>query len=290
MNYISTLLATGLLLAPTHNIGLADERSAPAAGSASETQSGACQLGTCDEDQSVRSARAYLVETSRPGDTMMRQGPELAIARLHPEFATRLASAIQAARSAGLGEAGIFSAYRPPVFGVGGFADKYYSLHAYGLAVDMQGIGRAGSAEAQQWHEIAAQHGIVCPYGYRNRAEWNHCQPTHLVAVKAEHPLRETIVASGPIDLERMFETGTRFIADAKGSITSVVADRSAAVINAVTSRVNLIRGRSKNKQRNLASSHLAKRTRAVARASRLANKSQPQLRSKVAMLVKRPK
>jgi hypothetical protein len=290
MNYVSTLLAAGLLLAPTFDFGLAREGSAPVAASAPETQSSACEPGTCEEDESVRSARAYLVETSRPGGTMMQQGPELAIGRLHPEFATRLASAIRAARSAGLREAGIFSAYRPPVFGVGGFADKYYSLHAYGLAVDMQGIGRPGSAEAQQWHEIAAQHGIVCPYGYRNRAEWNHCQPTHVVAVKAENPLRETIVASGPIDLKRMFETGTHFIADAKTTLTSVIADRSAAVISAVTSRVNLIRGRSKNERRNFASSRLAKKTRAVARASRMASKLQPQPRSKVAMLAKRSK
>ena len=288
MNYVSTLLVAGLLLTPTFNIGLASNRPAPVVAFASETQSSACEPGTCDEEEAVRSARAYLMETSRPGGTMMQQGPELAIGRLHPEFATRLASAIQAARSAGLGEAGIFSAYRPPVFGVGGFADKYYSLHAYGLAVDMGGIGRPGSAEAQKWHEIAAEHGIVCPYGYRNRAEWNHCQPTHLVAVKAENPLRETIAASGPIDLKHMFETGTRFIADAKTALTSVVADRSAAVISAVTSRVNLIRGRSKSERRNFAASRLAKKSRAVARASRLANQSQP--RSKVAMLAKRPK
>ena len=115
---------------------------------------------------------------------MVRQGPDLAIERLHPEFAKRLAGAIQSARRVGLTEAGIFSAYRPPVFEVGGFADKYYSLHAYGLAVDMAGIGRPGSPEAQQWHEIAAGYGIVCPYGYRNRMEWNHCQPTHLTVRK----------------------------------------------------------------------------------------------------------
>jgi hypothetical protein len=290
MKYVSAFLAAGLLLAPTHNVGLADEASTPVVGFTSEPQSGACAPSTCEEDEGVRSARAYLVETSRPGSTMMRQGPELAISRLHPEFAVRLAGAIQAARNAGLGQAGIFSAYRPPVFGVGGFADKYYSLHAYGLAVDMQGIGRPGSAEAQQWHEIAAEHGIVCPYGYRNRAEWNHCQPTHLVAVKAENPLRGTIVASGPIDLERMFETGSRFIADAKSALASVIADRSATIVAAVTSRMNLPQARPKSEQRNIATSRLVKRTRAAARASRLATKSQTQARSKVAMLVKRPK
>ena len=70
-------------------------------------------------------ARAYLIATAVPGYTMTRQGPELAIGRLHPEFASRLASAIQEARSVGLAEAGIFSAYRPPAFGVGGFVDKF---------------------------------------------------------------------------------------------------------------------------------------------------------------------
>src|SRR5829696_7142454 len=39
----------------------------------------------------IASARAYLIETARPGDTMTRQGPELAIGRLHPEFVIRLA-------------------------------------------------------------------------------------------------------------------------------------------------------------------------------------------------------
>src|SRR5207302_1356137 len=120
--------------------------------------------------------RSYLVETASPGATMVRQGPALAIARLNPEFATRLAAAIREARDAGLPSAGIFSAYRPPVFGIGGFADKFNSLHSYGLAVDMSGIGEPGSKDARLWHEIAARHGVFCPYGADNRKEWNHCQ------------------------------------------------------------------------------------------------------------------
>jgi hypothetical protein len=72
---------------------------------------------------------------------MTRQGPERAIERLHPEFVNRLAAAIAEARAAGMPLAGIFSAYRPPAFGVGGFADKFHSLHTYGLAVDVTGIG-----------------------------------------------------------------------------------------------------------------------------------------------------
>src|SRR6266699_947557 len=115
--------------------------------------------------------RDYLIETATPGGTMARQGPELALGRLHPEFAQRLAGAIREARQAGLASAGIFSAYRPAAFGVGGFSDKFNSLHTYGLAVDMSGIGGPGSAEARLWYEIAVKHGVVCPYGLESRTE-----------------------------------------------------------------------------------------------------------------------
>jgi hypothetical protein len=157
-------------------------------------------------------ARAYLVETASPGYTMIRQGPELAIERLNPEFAMRLAGALRDARESGLPSAGIFSAYRPPAFGVGGFADKFNSLHAYGLAVDLVGIGGPGSLDAKRWHEIAATHGVICPYGPGNRAEWNHCQPTSLKAVMADSPLRDAITAQGPLSLESMFEAGNLVI------------------------------------------------------------------------------
>lgn len=284
MKHICILLLAGLLVAPAHNLALADDASSHVVAESLEMGSNAgCDGHPCDADLTIEAARAYLVETARPGGTMTRQGPEIAIERLHPEFAKRLAGAIRAARAAGLSDAGIFSAYRPPVFGVGGFADKYYSLHAYGLAVDMHGIGRAGSAEARQWHEIAARHGIVCPYGYRNRAEWNHCQPTHLMAVKAESPLRGTIVASGPIDLERMFETGTRFIADAKSALTSFIAGHSAAVVTAVKSRLNSARQSVRREQRNVRSARLARGTRAAVRTSRSARKAPSPSRVKVA-------
>ena len=156
--------------------------------------------------------RAYLVETATPGWTMTLQGPEVAIARLHPEFVHRLAGAIREARSAGLFTAGIFSAYRPPAFGIGGFSDKFNSLHTYGLAVDMTGIGGPGSADAKLWYDIAARHGVACPYGVANRLEWNHCQPTRLKIITAQNPLRETVTASGPVDLEIMFQTGDSYI------------------------------------------------------------------------------
>ena len=170
----------------------------------------------------IADARAYLIETASPGFTMTLQGAELAIGRLHPEFVVRLANAIREARSAGMPFAGVFSAYRPPAFGVGGFSDKFNSLHTYGLAVDMHGIGRPGSPEAQLWHETAARNGVVCPYGPRDRAEWNHCQPTSVKIIVAENPLRETVKAEGPSDLESMFEAGNTIIADMASAADSV--------------------------------------------------------------------
>jgi hypothetical protein len=175
----------------------------------------------------VTEDRDYLIATATPGSTMVRQGSELAIGRLHPEFVRRLAAAIREARQAGLPTAGIFSAYRPPAFGVGGFSDKFNSLHTYGLAVDMSGIGGPGTAEARLWYEIAAKRGVACPYGFGNRAEWNHCQPTRMRLVLRQSPLRDTVTASGPIDLDSMFEAGNSFIespesvADATGPLAS---------------------------------------------------------------------
>ncbi len=169
----------------------------------------------------VAAARAYLIATARPGYTMMRQGPELAIGRLHPAFAVRLANAVRSAREAGLASAGVYSAYRPPAFGIGGFVDKFHSLHTYGLAVDMHGISGPGTPESQLWHDIAASHGIVCPYGPGNAAEWNHCQPTRVKIILAENPLRDTVTAQGPISLEDMFEVGTSLIAGSAAAPTA---------------------------------------------------------------------
>ena len=148
---------------------------------------------------------------------MTRQGPERAIARLHPAFVNRLAAAIAEARESGLPFAGIFSAYRPPAFGVGGFIDKFHSLHTYGLAVDITGIGAPGTPSALLWHEIAARHGVICPYGPHDPAEWNHCQPTRIKIILFENPLRETVTADGPISLEGMFEVGNSLIAASSG-------------------------------------------------------------------------
>jgi hypothetical protein len=171
---------------------------------------------------------AYLVQTAVSGGTMARQGPELAIGRLHPEFVHRLAAAIQEVRQAGLPNAGIFSAYRPPAFGVGGFSDKFNSLHTYGLAVDMTGIGGPGTAEAKLWHEIAAQHGVACPYGFANPVEWNHCQPTRIKIILSTNPLRQTVTADGPIDLKNMFAVGDRSIESSDAVLNDFLSSGSA--------------------------------------------------------------
>ena len=190
----------------------------------SSTMSGVtCPMPAIETARTTR-ARAYLISTATPGYTMTRQGPERAIGRLHPEFVNRLAAAIAEARGAGLPFAGIFSAYRPPAFGVGGFADKFHSLHTYGLAVDVTGIGEPGTPSALLWHEIAARHGLICPYGPHNQAEWNHCQPTWVKIILAENPLRETVTADGPISLEGMFEAGHSLIA-ASGTVDVPTAD-----------------------------------------------------------------
>jgi len=187
----------------------------------------------CAPDTEILSQdRDYLLNTATPGSTMVRQGPELAIGRLHPEFVRRLAAAIREARAAGLPTVGISSAYRPPAFGIGGFSDKFNSLHTYGLAVDMSGIGGPGSADAKLWYEIAARHGVSCPYGFGNRLEWNHCQPTRLRIVVPASPLRDTVTASGPIDLGSMFEAGNALIE----SPQSVADAASASAIEPITS------------------------------------------------------
>jgi hypothetical protein len=174
----------------------------------------------------LAAARNYLIETASPGYTMARQGPELAIGRLNPEFAVRLANAVREARQGGLPFAGVFSAYRPPAFGIGGFFDKFHSLHTYGLAVDMYGIGGPGSVAAQLWYEIAARHGVLCPYGSHHQTEWNHCQPTSLKIILADNPLRDTVTAEGPLSLESMFEAGNMLIANPPSIADRIVAEQ----------------------------------------------------------------
>jgi hypothetical protein len=152
--------------------------------------------------------RQFLIETAMPGATMARQGVRLSIERLHPVFARRLAAAIRDARLSGLPDCGVGSAYRPPGFRVGGFRNKFESAHAYGLAVDMAGIGRPRSGQAKLWYQVALRNGLFVPYGPNNRAEWNHTQATGYRMVTREAPLRKTITAKAPIDEVRMWQVG----------------------------------------------------------------------------------
>jgi hypothetical protein len=205
-------------------VGCDAKTTAPAA---AEPQQAAESLA-CDGASAAADDRAYLLATASPGDTMMRQGPDIAIARLNPEFVTRLAAAIRDARQEGLPSAGVSSAYRPPGFGVGGFADKFNSLHSYGLAVDMAGIGEPGSKETKLWHEIAGRHGVICPYGADNTKEWNHCQATGVKKVPPNNPLRETITAQGPRLLDEMFKVGNAIIDELSAAINEAFAVRTA--------------------------------------------------------------
>src|SRR5262245_33854754 len=206
----------------------------------SSTSEWPCPADTREPGETAR-ARAYLIATATPGYTMTRQGPERAIERLHPEFVNRLAAAITEARAAGLSLAGIFSAYRPPAFGVGGFADKFHSLHTYGLAVDVTGIGGPGTPSSLLWHEIAARHGVICPYGPHNLLEWNHCQPTWVKVILAEDPLRETVTADGPISLQGMFDVGYSVIT-ASSSVRGPTGDPPAhsAMEQRITAAANI--------------------------------------------------
>jgi hypothetical protein len=66
---------------------------------------------------------------------------------------------------------------------------------------------------------------VACPYGFENRAEWNHCQPTRMRLVLRESPLRDTVTASGPIDLDSMFEAGNSFIESPESVADAVRSD-----------------------------------------------------------------
>src|SRR5262249_8535488 len=153
----------------------------------------------------INEARAYLIRTSTEqrercvADTMARQGVEVAIGRLHPVMAVRVARSIEQARNEGI-PACVYSAFRPPAFGVGGFSDKYNSAHAYRIAVDFGGIDRPGSKTERRFQEIAASNGLYSLYGPGDRAEWNHYQLIPVRRIAPNNPLRDTITANGPKD------------------------------------------------------------------------------------------
>lgn len=167
----------------------------------------------------VADARSYLVKTAFAGGTMTMLGKDKSIACLHPQFAVHLAEAVKDARENGLSGVGALSACRPPALGVGGFADKFNSLHAYGLAVDMHGIGSPGSSQAKLWHKIAARHDVACVYGPYNGAEWNHCQGTRVKV--APSYLRKTITAKGPIDLGVMWRVASALLVNVSDAISA---------------------------------------------------------------------
>lgn len=162
--------------------------------------------------EELKAARAYLVKTATPGGTMTRDGVANNIAKLHPVFVLRSAKAIAEARKSGLPSAGLYSAYRAPAWGVGGFKDKANSLHSAGLAGDWAGVGRPGSKEAKLWSEIAGRHLLFNPYGWRHRKEWNHWQVVTIKLVAKDAPLRKTIGPKGPIVLERMWQVAETLI------------------------------------------------------------------------------
>jgi len=165
--------------------------------------------------EALDDARTFLIRTATIGGTMARQGPDVALGRLHPVMAVRMASALGEARQQpGLERAGCFSAYRAPGLGVGGYRNKFDSNHAYGLACDMFGIGRPGSREAKLWHKIATAHGLYNPYfGTRMTWEWNHYQVTPtLTAARSLPALRRTITRNGPPDEPRMWRVADALI------------------------------------------------------------------------------
>jgi len=133
----------------------------------------------------------------------------------------------------------------------------------------MRGIGNPGSPEAQLWHQIAAKNGVVCPYGPRDHAEWNHCQPTSVKIISTQNPLRETVSSAGPFDLESMFEAGNPMIEDMASAADSLsrAAPTPVRAMEATANGLNPIR--------HLAASRRTKRHASAAR-QRVAAKSEP--------------
>jgi hypothetical protein len=101
--------------------------------------------------------------------------------------------------------------------------------------------------------------------------------------------LRDTIAGSGPLDLNRMFEVGNRFIADVRGTIATVVAQRiTLAAVNATGAPLALRRHARGNQRATLASRVRA--SRLTHRHGRSPSKSVRSFRTKLALLTKRPK
>ena len=134
-------------------------------------------------------ARAYLSSLSphvlRLGDTSY----------LHPDFAVKMANAVSQARAAGL-PVTVQSGYRTNPTTGSKYDAEGYSLHGYGAAIDVGGIGGAGSPQALRWAKIAQQNGVYNPYGVGDPAEYNHWQ---MVPWKLENrpDIQKAIVSAG---------------------------------------------------------------------------------------------
>jgi hypothetical protein len=121
------------------------------------------------DDSGVSDARNFLNSVSthpgRVGDTSF----------LHPQFAVRLANSIKQAQAAGL-NVGMESGFRPQNATGSAYDAGGMSLHDKGAAADINGLGSAGSPQAQQWAQIAAKNGLYNPYGINDPREFNHWQ------------------------------------------------------------------------------------------------------------------
>lgn len=174
----------------------------------------------------VDEAREYIERTSSPGYTMFLQGRKVSLSCLNPDFAVRLADAIKEAREKGV-QAGVSSACRPPILGVGGMRDKAQSLHAVGLAVDVSGIGSPGSTTANLWYKVAASHGIIRPYA--TSWEWNHMQPTSIKVASQVPSMKKLVSQYGPTDLVKMWETQAKVIISMGVALTTMTASAPVA-------------------------------------------------------------
>ena len=198
----------------------------------------------------VDAARAYLIKTAHVGGVMARMGRELYLAKLrgyagsfnifgvfktaleagnieqigveqnvaalNPTFVLMAAKAIKDARARGL-PVGLFSGYRPPSYGVGGFANKFDSCHTYAVAGDFWGVEKNYAV----WSKAAREAGLHRPYA--SSWERNHWQA---VPDKTCRELRSTVTASGPISLSRMWAAADRMIDRARGRTQFAVERR----------------------------------------------------------------
>jgi hypothetical protein len=152
-------------------------------------------------------ARKYLSGLSehknRAGDT----------SSLNPEFAVKMANAIQTARAQGI-PATFMSGYREgsatgSKYDMGGF-----SAHGYGLATDVGGIGGAGSKTAQQWNTIAQGAGLHNPYlGTESEGkEWNHWQLPELLLEQMPDQLARLRAAKASGNMDAVWAASKPFM------------------------------------------------------------------------------